>query len=169
MGGLCGIITLNEEIRLSDDSLDFQFIVRCAGTDCRGDWLVPYALTRIQGLGYRLARAICLKADIDPNRRMGYLSEEETQALEDIINNPASFGIPAYLLNRRKDIATGEDIHVSGSELFIAIKADVDRLKKARTYRGIRHSLGLKVRGQRTRTTGRGGQTVGVIRRKAGL
>ncbi|MFW9915573.1 MAG: 30S ribosomal protein S13 [Candidatus Thorarchaeota archaeon] len=153
---------------MSDDIQDFQFIVRCAGTDCRGDWLIPYALTKIKGLGYRLARAICLKADIDPNRRMGYLTDEETQALEDIINNPASFGIPPYLLNRRKDIATGEDIHVSGSELFIAIKSDVDRLKKIRSYRGIRHSLGLKVRGQRTRTSGRGGQTVGVFRRKLG-
>ena len=161
-----GIITLFEEIRLSDDVVDFQFIVRCAGTDCRGDWLVPYALTKIKGIGYRLARAICQKAEVDSNRRMGYLTEEETQALEDIINNPASFGIPSHLLNRQKDMTTGEDIHVVGSELFVAIKADVDRQKKIRSYTGIRHALGLKVRGQRTRTTGRGGQTVGVMRRK---
>ena len=91
---------------MSEDDPDFQFIIRCAGADCRGDWLVPYALTKVKGVGYRLARAACLKAEIDPNRRMGYLSDDEVQSLEDILNNPASFGIPPYLLNRRKDIAT---------------------------------------------------------------
>jgi small subunit ribosomal protein S13 len=47
------------------------------------------------------------------------------------------------------------------------IKNDVDRMKKTHSTKGIRHHLGLRVRGQRTRTTGRGGKTVGVQWKKA--
>jgi len=43
---------------------------------------------------------------------------------------------------------------------------DIERLIKMKAYRGVRHARGKKVRGQRTRSTGRKGRTVGVVRRK---
>ncbi|MFX1511387.1 MAG: 30S ribosomal protein S13 [Promethearchaeota archaeon] len=152
-------------IHLSEE-LEFQFIVRCAGADCPGDELIPYALTHIRGIGYRLAQLICEKAELDPTRRMGTITDDEVSLIEDIITNPSGFSIPTFLLNRCKDLTTGENTHQSGTDLFLANKSDVDLMKKVRSYKGIRHSLGLKVRGQRTKTTGRGGQTVGVTRKK---
>ena len=47
----------------------------------------------------------------------------------------------------------------------LKIKEDIQREMKIKSWRGVRHSLGLKVRGQRTRTTGRKGGPVGVARR----
>jgi small subunit ribosomal protein S13 len=55
---------------------------------------------------------------------------------------------------------------LTGSELLYYVKEDIEREKRIKSWRGIRHALGLKVRGQRTRTTGRTGITVGVKRKK---
>jgi len=46
------------------------------------------------------------------------------------------------------------------------LREDLERLKKVRAHRGIRHHCGLRVRGQRTKSTGRRGATVGVIKKK---
>jgi small subunit ribosomal protein S13 len=70
------------------------------------------------------------------------------------------------MFNRRKDYATNEDKHVIESDLMIIKQEDINRLKRIRCYRGIRHELGLPCRGQRTKSTFRRGQTVGVSRRK---
>jgi small subunit ribosomal protein S13 len=82
--------------------------------------------------------------------------------LEDIIKDPAKHGIPSRLFNRRKDIESGRDMHLVGPDLALRNKADIDLMKDIKSWKGIRHSLGLKVRGQRTRTTGRSGKAVGV-------
>ena len=147
---------------------EFNYIVRLSGTDCRGDWFVPYALSRVKGIGPRLAHLACQKAEISPYLRIGQLDDEEIRNLEDIITNPTKFGVPAFLLNRQKDPVKGENLHVTGNDLLISLKDDIDRQKKIRSWRGIRHGLGLKVRGQKTRSSGRGGQTIGVARRKKG-
>jgi small subunit ribosomal protein S18e len=42
------------------------------------------------------------------------------------------------------------------------MREDLERLKKIRNHRGLRHYWGLTVRGQHTKTTGRRGKTVGV-------
>jgi len=68
-------------------------------------------------------------------------------------------------LNRRRDLKTGKDLHLHGSDLVLTIKEDIEREKKIKSWRGVRHSLGLKVRGQRTKTTGRKHAAVGVLRR----
>ncbi len=57
-------------------------------------------------------------------------------------------------------------MHLVGAELLYYVRRDIEREKKIRSWRGIRHALGLKVRGQRTATTGRLGMTIGVHRRK---
>jgi small subunit ribosomal protein S13 len=70
------------------------------------------------------------------------------------------------MLNRRKDLLSGEDRHIMGADLLVNLREDINLLRKIRSYRGIRHERGLKVRGQRTKSTGRRGAVVGVVRKK---
>jgi len=140
---------------VQEEDFDFKYIVRIAGHDLRGEYFVVNALGRIRGVGRRLAHIVCNKAGIPINVRIGFLTNEELEKIDTIINNPLDFDLPAYLVNRPKDVVTGQDIHVHANDLAIALKDDTDRMKKMRSYKGIRHQLGLRVRGQRTRTTGR--------------
>ena len=143
-------------------SKEFRFIVRLMGTDLDGSKKVPYGLSKIRGVGSNFAQAVVKVARINPEARIGQLSEAEMARLEDAIKDPMKHGIPSRLFNRRKDIETGRDMHLVGPDLALSMKADIDRMKDIRSWKGVRHSLGLKVRGQRTRTTGRSGKAVGV-------
>ena len=144
----------------------FRHIVRIAGVDIDGNLKLPYGLLRIKGVGYNLALIICRVLGLDPNLRVGYLSDEDVKKIENVINNPLSYGLKPYLLNRRKDHVTGKDTHLIGSDLIFVVRQDIEREIKIKSWRGVRHALGLKVRGQRTHTTGRTGITVGVSRRR---
>ena len=146
--------------------MEYNHQLRIAGADCRGDWLIGRSLTQIRGVGYRLSSQICEKAELDPEMRCGFLTDEEIQLIEDILTNCSAFEIPSWMLNRQKDLVTGEDIHVISNDLIDILRLDVEREKKTRSYRGIRHYLGLPVRGQRTKTSGRGGATIGVSKKK---
>ncbi len=146
--------------------MEYNHQLRIAGADCRGDWLIGRSLTQIRGVGYRLSSQICEKAELDPEMRCGFLTDEEIQLIEDILTNCSAFEIPSWMLNRQKDLVTGEDIHVISNDLIDVLRQDVEREKKTRSYRGIRHYLGLPVRGQRTKTSGRGGATIGVSKKK---
>lgn len=148
--------------------LEYNHQLRIAGADCRGDLLLSHALTQIRGVGFRLASQICEKADLDPDMRCGYLTDDEIQLIEDILSNCLAFNIPSWMLNRQKDLITGEDLHLTSTDLIDSLRLDVDREKKTRSYRGIRHYFGLPVRGQRTKTSGRGGTTIGVSKKKKG-
>ena len=145
---------------------EFRPIVRFLGTDLDGSLKVPYALTAVKGIGVMLGYAITRAAGIDTEKRLGFLSDEELKKLEEVAKNPQKYGIPAWLLNRRRDPVTGKDLHLYGSDLVYTIREDIQRKMRIKSWRGIRHSLGLKVRGQRTRTTGRTGTAVGVSRRR---
>ncbi|PVX25336.1 MAG: 30S ribosomal protein S13 [Candidatus Bathyarchaeum sp.] len=147
-------------------SREFQHIIRFAGTDIQGTQPVTYALTNVKGIGIKLANAIIEKSGIDPKARMGFLSNADVEKIEDIITDPARYGIPAWLLNRRKDIETGKDIHLLGTDLIVQTKNDIEQMKKIRSWKGFRHSYGLKVRGQRTKSTGREGKAMGVKRKQ---
>jgi small subunit ribosomal protein S13 len=70
------------------------------------------------------------------------------------------------MLNRQRDLETGEEIHLTGQQVTLTLKDDVDRLRTMKCYRGVRHATGNKVRGQRGRSNGRGGLTLGVNRKK---
>lgn len=148
--------------------MSFKHIVRIAGQDLDGSSKVAYAISRIKGIGINLAYIIIRLADISPNERLGYLSDVKIRKIESIINSLSSQNIPPWMLNRVKDFETGENKHLIGSDLVLRIKSDIEFMKKIKCWKGIRHSLGLKVRGQRTRTTGRTGQTVGVSRKPKG-
>jgi small subunit ribosomal protein S13 len=145
---------------------EFQHIIRFVGTDIEGTQPVTYALTSVKGVGIKLANAVIEKAGISPEARMGFLSSADVEKIEDIITNPVKYGIPAWLLNRRKDVETGENIHLLGSDLVLQTKNDIDQMKKIKSWKGFRHSYGLKVRGQRTRTTGRKGKAIGVKKKQ---
>lgn len=131
-----------------------------------GNAKVEFGLTQIRGIGPRFAQAIVKIAKINPGLRIGAISEKDLNRIEEIILNPVENGIPYWMVNRKKDLRTGEDLHITGSRLEIAIKRDIDRMKKIRSYKGVRHHLHLKVRGQRTKSTGRHGLVVGVQRRR---
>lgn len=148
-------------------SKDFRLIVRVLNTDIDGTIKVPYALAKVKGIGVNLGYAIARVAGIDPSMRIGSLSEKQVEKIEQIAKNPVKYGIPAWMVNRRFDPSTGEDRHLLGADLDLAIKEDIQTMIRTKSWKGIRHSLGLKVRGQRTRTTGRTGMTVGVSRKAA--
>ena len=143
-------------------SKEFSHIVRITETDLAGTEKVAYALSNIKGIGVSLANAILRKAEINPEARIGNLTEIETERIEDVIRNPDKYNIPSWLLNRQKDFETGKNLHLIGSDLVLRSKLDIDQMKTIRSWRGYRHSYGLKVRGQRTKTTGRSGKAMGV-------
>ncbi|MFX1589063.1 MAG: 30S ribosomal protein S13 [Promethearchaeota archaeon] len=131
-----------------------------------GNAKVEYGLTQIRGIGRRLAQAIVKIAEINPHSRIGALPEKDINKIEEIILSPIENGVPSWMVNRKKDLRTGENIHLIGNKLELEVKKDIDRMKKIKSYKGVRHHLRLKVRGQRTKSTGRHGLVVGVVRRK---
>ena len=147
-------------------SREFQHIIRFAGADIKGTQPVTYALTSVKGIGIKVANAVVEKSGIDPETRMGFLSSADVEKIEDVITNPVAYGVPVWLLNRRKDLETGKDIHVLGTDLIVQTKNDIEQMKKMKSWKGFRHSYGLKVRGQRTKTTGRKGKAIGVKKKQ---
>ena len=144
---------------------EFRNLLRILGTSIEGHRKVAFGLSQIRGVGRRLAQAVVRVAGIDPDIRIGLITEEQQQKLVDIIKEPVKYGIPKWMVNRQKDIRTGEYRHISGTDLELLLKYDIDKMKKTRSWKGIRHMYGLKVRGQRTRTTGRRGLVVGYYRK----
>lgn len=147
-------------------SKEFRHIVRIADTDLEGTHKIGFALLNIKGVGIGLANAVLKKAGISQESRLGFLSDAELEKIQSILKTPSKHGLPGWLLNRSKDIKTGEDLHQIGSELVLQTKTDIDEMKRIRSWRGFRHAHGLKVRGQRTKTTGRKGKAVGVKKKQ---
>jgi small subunit ribosomal protein S13 len=143
-------------------SSEFRQIVRLGGKDLNGKKKILAALADIKGIGFNTANAIANKLNVDVNIRLGSISEADLYRIDDYIKNLQSKLELTYLLNRRKDPSSGSNIHLTGSDLDFVIKEDFRRERDMMSWKGVRHSLGLKVRGQRTRTTGRKGLTVGV-------
>jgi small subunit ribosomal protein S13 len=132
------------------------------GTDVAGTLKASYALTEIKGISLSLSNAILKKAGVNPDVRAGFLTEAEIERIEEIIEDPAKYSLPNWLLNRRKDAETGKDTHLITADLVLRTKMDIDQAKEIKSWRGYRHAYGLKVRGQRTKTTGRAGKALGV-------
>jgi len=145
---------------------EYKHIVRIADSDLDGSMKAAYALTKIKGVGITLAHAILRTIGVNPEKRLGFLTEEEIKRINEAVKNPSKFKVPKYLLNRQRDPETGEDLHLIGADLTLTIRSDIERMKAIKCWKGVRHALGLKVRGQKTRTTGRKGMTVGVRRRR---
>jgi small subunit ribosomal protein S13 len=143
-------------------SSEFRHIVRVAGKDLDGIKKVAIALADIKGVNYNLANAIVNTLKIDSRMKLGTLNERQISEIQECLKDPIKTGIPTFMLNHKKDPETGIDAHYIGSDLDFVLKGEIDREKVLVSWRGVRHSLGLKVRGQHTRTTGRKGRAVGV-------
>ena len=145
---------------------EFKHIIRILNTNVEGKRKVAFALKGIKGIGRRFSHLICKKAKIDTQRRAGDLSEAEIQKVTEIIADPLGNGVPKWFLNRQKDFKEGNYTHLASNMLDTKLREDLERLKKIRSNRGLRHFWGLKVRGQHTKSTGRGGATMGVTKKK---
>jgi len=142
-----------------------EILVRIAGYDIPGSKQLLVGLTKIKGVGWALSNAACIKLKLDKKRKVSELTKDEIKKIEEFLKNP---NIEPYLMNRRKDIETGETKHYIGADLEMKKDFDIRRLKKIRSYKGVRHTSGQPVRGQRTRSHFRKkGQSVSVMKRKA--
>ncbi|KAI9313641.1 ribosomal protein S13/S18-domain-containing protein [Dichotomocladium elegans] len=146
--------------------LQFQHIIRLLNTNVDGKNKITIALTSVKGVGRRFANIACKKADVDLNKRAGELSNEELERIVTILQNPSQYKIPNWFLNRQKDVVDGKYSQAISNGLDTKMREDLERLKKIRNHRGLRHFWGLRVRGQHTKTTGRRGRTVGVSKKK---
>jgi small subunit ribosomal protein S13 len=143
-------------------SEEFRHIMRIVDANVDGTLKASYAVSKIRGISVRLAHAILRKADIDPEKRAGFLTEAEIDKIEEIAKDPLKYGVPSWLANRRKDAETGKNMHLISADLILKSKRDIQEMKDTKSWRGYRHAYGLKVRGQRTKTTGRAGKALGV-------
>jgi len=108
-------------------------MVRIFGISLPDNKRVEYGLTLIYGIGWSRVKEILKATNIDPNKKIGSLSEEELRKINDFIE---------------------KNYHVEG-DLKEEIMENIKRLKEIGSYRGIRHIRGLPVRGQRTRSNAR--------------
>jgi small subunit ribosomal protein S13 len=155
---------------MSEQQKDFKHIVRIANTDLDGNRPISQALRKITGISFMFSNAVCNISGIDATKKSGELTEDETKKITDIIENPLKFKIPEWLLNRRKDMADGQPKHLLTGDLKFQQENDIKILRKIKCYRGTRHSSGLPVRGQRTKSNFRknkGKLSLGV-KKKAG-
>ena len=144
---------------------EIKYCVRVMNTDLDGTKAVHIALTGIPGIGMHTARIISRLADVNPRAILGKMDEESVDRIRNVVDTYRD-NVPEWMLNRPNDIYTGEAKQLLGTDLRMAFEDDVNRMRKIRCYRGIRHETGQKVRGQRTKSTGRTGTTVGVKRKK---
>merc|ERR1711912_119225 len=145
---------------------NFQHILRIQNTNIDGNIKIGYALTSIQGMGRRFTDLVLKKAEIDNSKRAGQINAEELERIQTTMTNPKNFKIPTWFLNRQRDIKDGKDSQLTSNNLDNKLREDLDRMKKIRLHRGLRHNWGLRVKGQKTKTTGRHGRTVAVDKRR---
>ena len=144
---------------------NFRYIVRLVNTDVDGNKNIVIALSQVKGVGIRTAEIIARMAGIPRSIKIGDLPEAKTDELEKMITD-YSENVPHWMVNRQSDWSSGADMHLVGVDIELTKRDDVNLMKMIRCYKGIRHEQGQKVRGQRTRSNGRTGMTMGVIRKK---
>ncbi len=144
---------------------DFNFIVRIANSDIDGQKRTVIGLQSIKGVGKRVAEIVAKRAQIDPAVKIGALPDDKVAELEELVTKYVEYA-PEWAINRQNDYESGSDMHLLGNDLDIIQKDDINRMKMIRCYRGIRHETHHKVRGQRTRSNGRRGLTMGVSKKK---
>lgn len=152
------------------ESKDFRGVIRIVGKDLKGEIDLMRALGQIKGIGHNLAVALSkiieAQFSIAKTTPVGELTDEQIGKIETVLKEPAKFGVKKFMLNRRKDLETGKDKHIVATDLTFQTRQDIQRHKDTRDWVGWRHLIGQKVRGQRTRNTGRTGMSVGVLRKQ---
>jgi len=148
------------------DNPNFRYIVRVSDTDLDGTRPVALALTGVRGVGLRLAEVACQVASVPATERIGNLPEPTVEAIETTLAALPT-KVPAWMVNHRREPILGETLHYVGPELDTRRRDDVNQMKMIRSYKGVRHERGQKVRGQRTRSNGRTGMAAGVLKKAA--
>ncbi|HXQ95057.1 MAG TPA: 30S ribosomal protein S13 [Thermoplasmata archaeon] len=148
------------------DNPNFRYIVRLAGSDLDGTRATALAITGVHGVGPRIAEVACRLAGVSPSEMIGNVPEAAVDGLELVLADLPS-KIPSWMINHVADPTTGETHHFFGADLDTTRRDDVNRMKMIRSYRGVRHERGQKVRGQRTRSNGRTGMAAGVMKKAA--
>ena len=147
---------------------ELKYFVRIANTDLDGNKSVYHSLTKIKGINFMFSNAICNAAGIQKTKKTGYLTDDEAGRIDEVVREPLKFKIPAWLFNRKRDPEDNADKHIIGTILTFTQDNDIKMMKKIKSYRGIRHSFGLPVRGQRTKSNFRKnkGKVLGVKRKE---
>jgi small subunit ribosomal protein S13 len=128
---------------------EYFSLVRIMQTDIPGNKKTLVGLTYIKGVSWAISNAICKIIKLDAEKKISELTKEEIEKINEFLKNPK---LPKFLLNRRNDFETGEDKHLLTNELDMKKEFDIRRLKKIRSYRGLRHATGQPTRGQSTRS-----------------
>ncbi|WP_049920822.1 30S ribosomal protein S13 [Halopiger djelfimassiliensis] len=150
-----------EEPQEQDEDEDLQYFVRIGQTDLDGTKSVERSLSEMNGIGRRTARIIAEEAGVDRTATFGRLDDDVIDEVVELVENYAD-EVPDWLNNRQSDFYTGETTHEIGNDLQLTRQHDINRMKMIDSYRGVRHKRGQKVRGQRTKSTGRTEGTIGV-------
>ncbi|KTG27481.1 30S ribosomal protein S13 [Haloferax profundi] len=144
-----------------EEGEDLRYFIRIGQTDLDGTKTVERSLTDMKGIGKRTARIIADAAEVDRTALFGKLPEDEIDSVVDVVENFEDHS-PEWMVNRQKDFFSGETAHITGSDLEEKRRHDINRMKMISSYKGVRHQRGQKVRGQRTKSTGRTEGTIGV-------
>ncbi|MFH0875897.1 MAG: 30S ribosomal protein S13 [archaeon] len=147
---------------------NFRHIVRLVNTDLDGNKPVYMAIRKIKGVGFMYANLVCHLSGVDRNAKIGSLDVANVDKVKHVLENPDQYKIPVWMKNRRKDYEIGKDKHLLDTNLLVAKDDDIKRLKKIKSYKGSRHTAGLPVRGQNTKSKHRRnkGKALGVTKKK---
>ncbi|MGP8078698.1 MAG: 30S ribosomal protein S13 [Thermoplasmata archaeon] len=145
---------------------NFRYIVRVANSDLDGTRPAGLALTGVRGVGLRIAEATCRLAHVNPATLIGNLPEATVETIETTLGTLPT-KLPPWMTNHPNEPFLGESPHLFGPDLETRRRDDINVMKMVRSYRGVRHERGQKVRGQRTRSNGRTGMAAGVIKKTA--
>lgn len=144
-------------LSIKESKKDTTHMIRMFNTNIDGRLQVIKAIGTVRGVGDRFAHAVIAKAGILPHRRAGELSEEEQNKLVDIMTNPSSYELPNWFLNHEKDFTNGKTSHLISNQIDTNYRFLIERGRKTQHLRQCRLAVGLKVRGQRTKSNGRSG------------
>ncbi len=152
--------------KIIPDNPNFRYIVRIANTDLDGTRPTALALTGVRGVGLRIAEVACRLAEVNASEMIGNLPEPTVEGLETALGSLAT-KLPPWMVNHPNEPLAGESPHLFGPDLETRRRDDINVMKMIRSYRGVRHERGQKVRGQRTRSNGRTGMAAGVLKKAA--
>jgi small subunit ribosomal protein S13 len=148
------------------DNPNFRYIVRVSNTDLDGTRPAALALTGVDGVGLRLAEVALRLATVAPSELLGNLTEATVEGIEATLNSLPT-KVPGWMVNHLREPMMGETLHYIGPDLETRRRDDINQMRMIRSYRGVRHERGQKVRGQRTRSNGRTGMAAGVLKKEA--
>lgn len=148
---------------MTEQKQEIRAFFRVLNTDLEGAKPIVHALTKVHGVSFSLANAICVSAKIPKTKQAGTLSDADAKKIEAFVRE---LKFPKWMFNRRFDPDTGVDKHLLGADLKFTKDNDIKMMRKIKSYKGLRHSLGQPVRGQRTRSHFRKGSAVGVQKQR---